>query len=81
MATRKPQRVRRQDWPPGTIFQLCVSGLHDFFNSGVGNGPERFALLREAWADPEIRRQVYERQAVRNTGTPPAAELVFGKVR
>jgi hypothetical protein len=80
MATRKPQRSRRHDWPPGIVFQLCCSThLFDFFRDGVGNGPERFDVLREAWSDPEIRRQVYDHQAQRNTTDPPAAEIIFGK--
>lgn len=78
MATRKPTRSRRRDWPAGVPFQLCVPRCWDFFKCALGNGPERWDLLREAWADDAIRAEAYHLQAERCPGEPPFAEAVFG---
>jgi hypothetical protein len=65
--------------PRGAIFQLCVGS--DFFRDGFGSDRE---AMREAWANPEIRRQVYEYQEARNqrrgTSAVAWAEETFGKM-
>lgn len=80
-AARGARGSRRRELPPGGLCQLCLSG-RDWFRDGFGDGPEGMAAMREAWADEEVRRRVFEYQAERNAHfneqKMPWAALAFG---
>jgi len=75
---RKHLAVKASVYGHPHIFQLLVG--HDFFHDGFGRDMD---AMRAAWADPAIRRQVYDlaeqrRLAGRGTRAVPWAAETFG---
>jgi hypothetical protein len=80
MAVRRITRQRRVGEIPQDIIPILHCGA-DHFGQLPGGVKNNLDLLREAWNDPTIREQVYQRFGVigRLYRPCPWAEAQFGK--
>jgi hypothetical protein len=83
MTIRKQLRIKRResvDFSDRGYLIICLQSGHDFFNELPEDEADRIDLLRQAWADAEIRRAVYAQCRKTKQDRVPWAEKKFGRI-